>query len=336
MDRTKPQSISKQITGSHDETTVQICPPVKKEVEDELSLLAEIPGVANDIANNQIWSTLPPPTESSPRFIDKDLYKICIEGIQARTVIKRLGCSTCASADICLVGDILENRAAIGERATAYNDVISMLVNAPIWLKNLRLKLTGPPPPKDEEINEESLTEPQRRLANVLNEPLNPKTIGDMPSIKAIDGINKKEPIQGYRIKWLPSSDESSQEKGSQRKGEAEVYDARDLIPGIRRFTLGEKESNILFEKLVEQITQIDSNGHPQIETPDHNITKIIKRWNGEGRLIEVRMSGKDRLYITVEKSRKPDIPITRIVIIGEHGGNDDTQRDFLAALLPL
>ena len=78
----------------------------------------------------------------------------------------------------------------------------------------------------------------------------------------------------------------------------------------------------------------VDANG--QLPNLNLRMVNIIRNFEGGGKVLEMRMGGKNRMYSVFfsifSETDENGLPMYRMVIIGAHGGNADTQKDFLSA----
>jgi len=108
------------------------------------------------------------------------------------------------------------------------------------------------------------------------------------------------------------------------------VIDASGAIDFHTKHDLSPQDSEygVLVAKFLERLEAPDKKGNPQILSPDNKMQKAI----GNG-VHEIRMVDKNRMYFALAPGTK-DNPETRIVLLGAHGGDEDTQDEFIQAVL--
>lgn len=249
-------------------------------------------------------------------------------GIASVRAIKALGCETCVLAG-CQVRDILnEQGPSSPERQTLA--VIDQLLSAPKWLKAARVNVFG-----QEEFDK--LAAPEYVKQQMQKGELNPvELLGDTEStfigtadprtIPELANVNLKEGaehLERHVIKKI----------GEKGPG-VEVIDATAAVDtGVEPAETTQLMN--LVNKLLTRIRGVDERGMPQILTPDSKMQSSlhVKVQPGAiGRFDELRMNGKNRLYLVVTPPK--DSEPARVVILGSHGGDAKTQERLIANVI--
>lgn len=242
-----------------------------------------------------------------------------------------VGCAACALSEVCVVKPQLQEIARTAEVAAekneaslAVNEVMGMVVTAPEWLQIARagdndlmqrFRALG----KNREATATALRngdlEPMDLLSGVKNELI---------------GVTTKEHVPELRDRAaVGSGDLAIHQLTNERGDRFEVIDASKEVHS--HIKPAEKAArSILYKKLIHNMTAADAHGEPQILTPDGITQKALHGQNFEvGRFDEIRMNGKNRLYMVVTPGTEE--AAHRIVILGTHGGDEATQNHFIA-----
>lgn len=273
--------------------------------------LQDFPTVTNQITDNieAVYARSPRP----------------LPGQSAKAALTSLGCATCRFVMDCPVREQLEVRASHYNLLVRVVYGLTDLLRSPRWLTLARQQRTGVDldtyPDNTETGGPHELIVNDFRegvYAGVVDEGLVFKS--DLPEIEHIAAIAEDAPLPA-----LPIVAEKNGHKFL-------VIDATEAL-GSKDAPLSDEDEGILYAKLLGLISAPGMNGESQIMSPDGIQQKLIGRV-AEGMLYEIRMSGKNRLYITLHAG-SGDEDLTRIVILGGHGGDAATQRKFIDRILP-
>jgi hypothetical protein len=244
----------------------------------------------------------------------------------ARETTVDLGCRACTTAICCPVRKILEDRIETGYRNTQIEEAAYMITEAPEWLKRARVQV-GKGSEWWRTLAESSVEDVKTRLqsneisstdllAGVTNQIVNILGADEVPEIRNMSCLKQNSLLEEHRIRTSG--------------GTFTVIDATAAID-IGVSPAAKAEYNTLLEKLLRKMIEVDARGNSQILDPDGKIQKILKgQPERPGKIHEIRMNGKNRLYISVNTTC--DYP--RIVILGSHSGNQDTQKRCIDTLL--
>jgi len=253
-------------------------------------------------------------------------------GDAASRALASLGCTACEISGECAVKEMLQDRAEQGSEKTEISNQATMTDEAPLWLKAARFNNMGVKPErfielatdtdqtraalKSGEINTEQW------LGGVENQLNNRYVKSQLPEIQKIGTVNERREFEahelltaaGHRIEVIDTSQPPNP-------------DPNQITDGSR------SEYAILCSKLLSRITEVGQDGLPQIMKQDQIMQKTIGKVKG-GRIDEIRMSGKNRLYFTIVDDPNGDSnTLARIVILGTHGGDQTTQARFINSI---
>jgi hypothetical protein len=247
-------------------------------------------------------------------------------GKAAERAIATIGCDACKLSGVCVVRTKLEDKVESGRTETGLERTATMLAAAPQWLAAARINRSGADPNAlRETINDREQTkkaladgtlDATELLAGVANETEGFATKQDLPELSGFAGVDPDQKIELQRL-VADNGDIFL------------VADASSTV-NFRGEPLPPTEYGILTGKLLERMTHRGQDGKPQVQSPDNTMQKVL-RTTPTGHLDEVRMSGKNRLYVTVTPDQEQNL--TRIVILGSHGGDAATQQAFLNKL---
>jgi hypothetical protein len=254
-------------------------------------------------------------------------------GEAAARAVKTLGCCACKLSGTCTVYENLLERSVEGKKNMEFTGKLAMLTAGPAWLTAGRMNLAGISVDKLAEISEGGPEKAKESaatgsfdldtmLGGVQNEFEGLVTKSSLPELASIQQVDPKAEMESHLL---------TTKHGDRFR----VIDASEAF-GFKghRLTPADSEYQILTGKLLQRMNELDAQSHPQIMTADSNnkMQKVIDR-RGSATLFELRMSGKNRLYAFVEPNDPDDL--TRIVILGAHGGDAKTQQEFIAAATP-
>ena len=301
-----------------------ICAPVAEIFGDEPGFAKELmqdPGSVGDVGSlttNLRWNY----AGASPR--PNEAY---LSGESAGAAIQALGCNSCTFAGVCLVKESLTAETPDEKKM----DIAEQLLSAPGWLKVVRAghqfngvrigELDGK---KIVEAIDSGKLSRDEILGGVISSEIGITQAADLPELTgfAYDSQVADTALKRYLIEPI--------------NGQAppvEVIDASGLIDHRRVQPASPKNLAILYRKFLSNIVQADSSGRSHILEPDMTMQKQIhSQHEGQGKLFEIRMSGKSRLYFTV--TAPDDTKPCRVVIIGSHGDTEADQKDFIDASL--
>lgn len=300
---------------------------IGKDPNADVELLRQLPDVTAEIVGEIAVGAL------------ATLHRVSVEppGRYAEPALKALACSACRLAGVCPVQERLQEDAQRFATMLAFARVFlergyTELAGAD-WLDSGRRRRTG--------IDMEEALEGEPQIAhpedetNILTlidiDDLR-KSVGDLwireasprvytkaklPEIQNISAIAEDKPLMGLVMMTRNDS-------------QFVVVDARDSV-NFTESPLSEREFANLCAKLVGRMVETGEDGKPLILSPDNTMQKVIARVDG-GMVCEIRMSGKNRLYLTVCPEEDGS---TRIVLLGAHGGDAATQGKFINTILP-
>ena len=248
-------------------------------------------------------------------------------GEAAGRALKALGCAACELSPVCMVRKNLEERVVVGEANRELMDKVSMLASAPAWLTAARINQTGATPEKLATL----AGDPEKIEAAIASGDLNLDELlgGTTNSLEAVytDAGQLPEELQKLKNVRLNAGAQLEAQHITTKRGDSFiVIDATSAFPykGEQATT---EDYGILSAKLLNRMAEHDVSGKPQILSGDNAMQKPIKR-AADGNIYELRMNGKNRMYIMInsQDNGEPD----RITILGTHGGNAQTQREFI------
>jgi hypothetical protein len=235
----------------------------------------------------------------------------------AQRVLAALACSACQLRDECTVKQKLEEHAslyALFEKAVQH---FTRHATGPDWLQQGRRQRAEYPDIgsfQDAARNEGFL--PFSLLgAGVDIEPEKyTLTRNQLPELDNISIIKDDASLPGVRL--------------TTKNHNFIVVDAREVV-GLDDHLPNPEELRVLYGKFLGRIIEETPEGVPHILEPDNTMQKVISQTE-TGRVDELRMSGKNRFYITIHRAEN----YIRIVLLGIHGGDASTQSKFIASLL--
>jgi len=253
-------------------------------------------------------------------------------GEAAGRALKALGCAACELDNVCAVRDMLSEKVEIGAVNQLVMEKTEQITAAPTWLKAARFQMSGISSQElrtlltDSEAAKTSMDDGllDKLIGDVVSEPAAPMMKHDLPELSGTHSIPTDKPLRTDTIR-TPNGKAFTVVDATIGLG------SKDDITDESR-----KEYGILCAKFVERLKETGADGLPQILKQDQNQTmqKTIYR-RGDAEIFEMRMSGKNRLYFSVVKLPNEDgQPIARLVILGAHGGNAQTQRAFIDSSL--
>jgi len=253
-------------------------------------------------------------------------------GEAARKVIATLGCAGC-KLEVCSVNDVLEQHVAQGKADRLLRQKTTMFETAPRWLsvarlnqpdiqpetlKKLREAASSSSPQTTEDLMKSGDLDLDELLGDVSNEFNGLYTKQELPELAAIANVSNEATVTAHSV-TTKNSDTFL------------VIDASDAV-GFHGESAPPRDYAILATKLLDRMSERDSSGKPQILSADNKMQKPIYKLGGVP-VFELRMNGKNRMYIAVDSSQKDGQPY-RITILGSHGGDAATQRAFLDTAL--
>jgi hypothetical protein len=293
------------------------CSYVSREVgsgsDADTQLLRETPGVAFEIAMGIVRERN---VYSAPRHIPL-----------GELAMRDLACDTCSLAPDCRVKEYLTGFSYMEEIGVASRE--PQTVPWVITVGRMQRNRTVPPLPALANELREVLQEPDSGRAvridlQDVRESMGGITLDntvkaaeykgtDLPEINTFAAITADTRIAGVtmvtdtgqRFEFVDAS---------------KCIDFKGVQPSANEFA-------VLCGKFLGRIIETSHDNKPLIMTPDNKMQKTISSVPG-GQLYEMRMSGKNRLYFTVRQPVQGE-PI-RIIFLGAHGGDADTQRDFI------
>jgi hypothetical protein len=324
------------------------------------ALIDAFPGDAETIAENLIQAKYVPhdpyrqvnSTGQIMGGVTGEVEALRDRAIRSDMVLKELGCTACVYNVECPVKEILDTNIELADRTEAARQDLEMLATAPDWLRILRnklntldiatsagqqavfAKLESALSPRSTSLEVDGTTSDQRHsnelhklLEGIENRPIPDKPTDTFEELSIIsDSLLRKgdKPVvlEGTQIRF------------EDRDCMFEIYDASEVID-FGGEKIPKDDLPVILEKFYERLHEPDSNNKPQI-TSNHG-SKMQKSLRFPC-LNELRMGGsKNRLYFTLQElpivqadGTKPVSYSGRIVILGGHGGNDDTQTEFL------
>jgi len=247
-------------------------------------------------------------------------------GEAAGRALKSLGCVACELSTVCTVRETLTERAESGRETQAILDKAKMISNAPTWLKAARFNKSGMTPGDIQTLLTDNNAAAEamengvldRLIGDATNKPLKPTTKDEIPEVAGVSVVPKDKPLR---------TDEITNKHGQKFV----VVDATNQNYPRENVTAESRaEYGILTAKLVDRMNALGPDGKPLVLTPDNKMQKQL-RHTGSGSVYEIRMRGKNRLYISVTPSPENTTDaVARIVILGAHGGDASTQRAFI------
>lgn len=248
-------------------------------------------------------------------------------GVAAERALSWLGCDACELSQVCTTKKALEESVRVGKENTALEEKISMLGSGPRWLSAARLHRAGTDPETvrqniaDIETTKAAMATGELDIDNLLagveNWPDKTYSKSELPELQGIKKLPDDVELDGHKI--------------AVNEHVFTVVDASDALGlggNIRR-----EGYSILCDKLIQRMGEKDASGNPQILKSDEIMQKALRQLKG-GRLDEMRMGGKNRMYFTVTSEGLDEGTAARIVILGTHGGDASNQEKFLGTLL--
>jgi hypothetical protein len=242
-------------------------------------------------------------------------------GAAAERGIQKLGCAACILSDVCAIKGTLDEKVGAGAQHEAFMETATMLASAPKWLTAARINRSGIDG-VDMLTRLRSSDEAERLyaagelplesfLGSVKNHISGEVTKADVPVLARMAKIEPEKPLTVHEITTLAAT--------------YDVIDASDAV-GYKGDQIGPREYGNLASKVLNRMEELDSTGKPQIFTADNTMQKVISKF-GDATLFEMRMQGKNRMYFWASQ---PPEQNPQIVIIGSHGGDESSQRDFI------
>lgn len=307
----------------------ETCPPVEEffgdsETARELMATSDqgAEEVARDIATSQ--RDITKSDQSIPAGSTENQIRSEHDPNEIDSTRKRLGCISCEAELFCLVNkELMEIEA--NERA---HNIVGMLQGAPRWLQLARASRYGEKDFSELSRNKDDLerlitegrVKPSELLTKVENELIAPVLASELPELKGLVLINPDAPLELHEVKCLNTG------------VKAEVIDARIATFLDKNERLGIKDEKILYKKLLEKLEATDKDRNSTLLTPDHTIQKLLRTQPAAGgKLYEIRMAQKKRLYIMVGDT-KGSAPL-RVVIVGE-SSTEDGQSAYISRLV--
>lgn|GEM_PF-2352124 len=301
----------------------------REDIKDALELIGTSPEEAEALAYSAAVSA----TESLP-------WKDRQGPIPSQAARIALRCMDCVLTDVCPIDVQLSNFAERQEALQKRQEdegVFDAVLGGPKWLlihglhqnnlttKKLREVVTAAVQSnnrtgilQDAGIDIASLHAgiTYRKIANLAQ--------GDFPSVlqHALTAVRNNKSFETHTVDF--------------NDGALRTIAVTDLTPvnGFNGVMPSEQEYGILIAKLVEAMRGVDANG--QLPNLNLRMVNIIRNFEGGGKVLEMRMGGKNRMYSVFfsifSETDENGLPMYRMVIIGAHGGNADTQKDFLSA----
>jgi hypothetical protein len=248
------------------------------------------------------------------------------DGTAANRAIQALGCTACDIVTTCPVREILEQKATLGQERLNIEKLAHEIVEAPRWLKVARQHngiITSERMEQiisDTDVAREALED--GTIDAYLGSIRSSKKIGtmtkaDLSEISDIPAIDEHELLDAYEIRTAAGHTFTVIDASLNN-------DRRDNVSEENR-----REYGILCTKFVARLSQVGQNDSPLIMHQDQIIQKTIMQL-GDGRIDELRMSGKNRFYVSIKKQPEGSGVVARIVLLGSHGGDASTQRKFI------
>ena len=301
----------------------EYCPPVVTHLGEAPTVVAELLGDA-EVGQALAADTAEQFTAANARS-GEDLEN----GRAASSAILALGCEACTLAG-CEVRANLNEQVLQGEALRTADQ----LITAPTWLNAVRVNRFGPERfalLQDREYVVHEATENgglTELLGGVTNDfggiIYDPTTVPEYAGLtfrKTEAGTTK--PMESHIIKPLDGAAPA-----------VEVVDARDALNTSNVAPAPPKQEGILLEKLIGRMMSVDGNGIPQILTADNKMQKrLAAQPNSTGTVFELRMEGKNRMYVLVAPTHHDQAPY-RITILGSHGDNEQDQQRFIGSVI--
>lgn len=249
-------------------------------------------------------------------------------GEAAARVIQSLGCSACELEldSACAVSAMLQERVIVGQANRELREKVDMLASSPSWLTAARLNLTNTMP----ETLVRLAGSPEEVKSAMANGELDLDKLlaGATNHTEAIYNSRSELPEELRRLKNLKLDEPLEAQEITTSEGDTfSVIDASSALPA-RGEPPSREDYGILNGKLLSRMSARDEKGNPHILSADQKMQKPIKKV-GSAWIYEIRMNGKNREYILVQPGTDED-KRTRITILGAHGGDARTQRDFI------
>lgn len=300
----------------------EICPPVSDLFGDEPVLARELmtdpsaPSAVADATEQLSWAHARGPEDVET-------------GTAQRAALRTLGCEACVLAG-CQVAEALDTQATTAESEVPILRVVDQLLSAPTWLKAARARAFGEDRMKSLADNRSAVREaiksgnldPVELLGGVESAFLGTADARSFPELAGINTVSDPQnPLERHLI-----------QPGERSKPPVEVIDATSAIPQTVD-PAPREEQGVMTQKLLGRIVNVDKEGQPLILDPDNTMQKVLRTQpGGPGKLCELRMTGKNRMYVSVTPPK--DGEPTRVIILGSHGGDEATQNAFINALL--
>lgn len=288
------------------------CVPLGQEIDSELRDVLQAPefrAELTEIAEQQEYANV--------RAHD-DLET----GRAAERAVQEIGCASCLLADVCVINETLTGKAEAGAEHEAFMDKAVMLASAPKWLTAARISRAG--------IDGASLVEKLKGSVEEQDEAINQAPLEDLVGgveNHIADEVTKDQiPILASHTKIAPDAKLEIHDV-STAAGNYRVVDASAAV-GFKGANLDAASYGVLSNKLLARMEEVDSTGQPQIFTADNKMQKVISK-QGDSTLFELRMNGKNRMYLWVTHGKQEGDP-NEVVILGSHGGDESTQRAFI------
>lgn len=301
---------------------VEVCIPVSNEIgtPPDIALMVdpdfnqEMKEVADRVESTHTWQT---------NELDN--------GEAAQRAITTLGCDACKLSEVCVVRSTLGDKVEAGKENGDLQESLTMLASAPRWLAAARLGKTNTDTAElrsiisDTERTKTALADgtldTQKLLAGIENHPEGLMGKANLPELAGIDSIDANTQFEAQRIET---------ENGNQFI----VIDASAAV-GFKEKPLTSGEYGVLATKFLDRLTELDQTGQPQILNPDNTQQKVVRNTT-VGHIDEVRRGGKkDRLYVSIAPASEAVGETTRLVILGDHGGDYSTQDAFFKLMPP-
>ena len=237
-----------------------------------------------------------------------------------------LGCDNCIIRDDCPLGANLQvarsyHSILLGVAQEVALDATGSTPEGPQWLKLARESRTRIPidifinTPEAE--NAPSWFNLDEVRAGIADEGPQEFTKAQVSELGILQNLSDNTVLTGNRLTAIVHGDQFMLIDASEHIATGEA------APALAQ--------RILLGKLLGRLVERDGTGKPHILSPDNTTQKVIRTLDNGVMLCEIRMAGKNRLYVTIN----PNESTTRIIMLGSHGGDAKTQQKFLNAVLP-
>ena len=303
-------------------TQTETCELVNTELHEEpfLSEVGEDPETVTELADRDMNDTRiyaaqnNTPFPKSPLALSPELAQEYERGKVAGSTLQRLGCEACVLAPVCPIRELLVQT----KEAGSLSELVYMLDSAPDWVKKARTQRTF-----ETTLTPATLEDYTALLAGIINIETDPLSVSDTPGLRDIKTINPDAQLPG-QVLYGPDKDS---------KSGVEVYDAREYITGFNGTQMDAKSEINVLGKFASLCVNEEAPGTPMVVSAQGEISRPITAWrNKDGRLFEIRMNGKNRLYYLVLPN-SPQSGRARVVLIGGHGDSSTEQDIFIDAI---